>query len=149
VRNRIIMMVVGLVLTGFAIWGMVYLSHSKAKHEYVYTATRLGKLKGVVVQTTTTRGKAVDVVNYRGIPYTAAPPVGPLRFKQMTLSVDKYQGGTYDATEFKSKCISKKPTYNNLRPSGEMGEDCLYLNIWTPKAVRATVCSLRNTVLGG
>ena len=46
------------------------------------------------------------------------------------------QGGTYDATQFKNKCISKKPTYQNLRPSGKMGEDCLYLNIWTPKAVR-------------
>lgn len=47
-----------------------------------------------------------------------------------------WQGGKYDATQFKNKCISKRPTYMNLRPSGKMGEDCLYLNIWTPKAVR-------------
>ena len=47
--------------------------------------------QGVVVKTTTTRGQSVDVVNWRGIPYTAAPPVGALRFKQMTVAVDKYR----------------------------------------------------------
>jgi len=46
--------------------------------------------QGVVVKTTTTRGQSVDVVNWRGIPYTAHPPVGPLRFKQMTVAVDRY-----------------------------------------------------------
>jgi hypothetical protein len=58
-----------------------------------------------------------------------------------TVGVERvhWQGGKYDATQFKNKCISKKPTYINLRPSGQMGEDCLYLNIWTPKAVRRSL----------
>lgn len=53
-------------------------------------ATTTIRSQGVVVKTTTTRGQSVDVVNWRGIPYTAAPPVGALRFKQMTVAVDRY-----------------------------------------------------------
>jgi len=44
-RNRVLVMLVGLVLTASVIWGLVELSRHNAKHEYVTTATRLGKLK--------------------------------------------------------------------------------------------------------
>jgi hypothetical protein len=44
-RNRVLMMLVGLLLTASVIWGLVELSRKNAKHEYVTTATRLGQLK--------------------------------------------------------------------------------------------------------
>ncbi|KAJ8917948.1 hypothetical protein NQ315_002643 [Exocentrus adspersus] len=78
-----------------------------------------GLLQGVAVYTDSSK-----IINsYLGVPY-AAPPIDKLRFS----SPVKHPGwnGTYDATNFKSKCpqLPLQLGYTN--------EDCLYLNIWTP-----------------
>lgn len=60
---------------------------------------------------------------WRGIPY-AKPPTGELRFRapERAEQID----GVFDATGFGPCCFQEKP-------EREMSEDCLTLNIWSPK----------------
>jgi len=88
----------------------------------------------VIGTTTPTKG----VIAYKGIPF-AAPPVGDLRWKEPQPVVpwegvkvaDKYGAAaeqvTWDPQSFYGR---------EWRASGSVpfGEDCLYLNIWTPAA---------------
>lgn len=69
------------------------------------------------------RGEIVDnSIVFRGIPY-AAPPVGNLRWKPPQAA--EMRSGVLDAVTFGSPCS---------QPRASMGsEDCLFLNIWTPK----------------
>lgn len=68
--------------------------------------------------------------SYKGIPF-AAPPVGDLRWRPPQ-PVVPWQG-VHDATHFSRACLQA------LRQAGsfygqivdQMGEDCLYLNVWT------------------
>lgn len=76
---------------------------------------------------------ADDMVVFRGVPY-AAPPVGDLRWappQPMRWS------GERAATAFAPPCLQPTPTDgrpNGGGVSGASSEDCLYLNIWAPKA---------------
>jgi para-nitrobenzyl esterase len=75
-------------------------------------------------------GKDASVRVYKGIPY-AAPPVGDLRWKKPQAPAG-WQG-TKHATEFSKACMQAAypPSSIYYRPPEPMGEDCLYLNIWT------------------
>jgi para-nitrobenzyl esterase len=66
---------------------------------------------------------------YLGIPF-AAPPVGDLRWKPP--HTVKNWTGTRSAAQFGPRCV-QAPIFGdmNFRSTG-MGEDCLYLNVWTP-----------------
>jgi len=71
-------------------------------------------------------GKTEDGVHvYLGIPY-ASPPTEELRWKppQPAASWD----GVLNATQFECAC----PQLKTRHPQGEISEDCLYLNVWTP-----------------
>ena len=68
-------------------------------------------------------GKEVHI--YRGVPY-AAPPVGDLRWKPPQ-PVEPWSG-IREATVFSSMCPQGKASW----VSGTIGEDCLYLNVFTP-----------------
>ena len=75
-----------------------------------------------------TNGSSPDVRVYRGIPY-AAPPVGLMRWKSPQ-PVPKWEG-VRKADHFGPMCMQSRM---GPGPSGNqtpMGEDCLYLNIWT------------------
>ena len=61
-------------------------------------------------------------ISFKGIPY-AAPPVGELRWKEP--QPVKPWDNILQADTFACGCTQAQ----NLRPQGE---DCLYLNIWTP-----------------
>src|SRR5579859_4155655 len=74
--------------------------------------TESGPLKGMTVG---------GVREYLGIPY-AAPPVGSLRWTPPQ-SFGKWQG-VLQATQFGSECPQ----------AGGGSEDCLFLNVYTPKA---------------
>ena len=74
--------------------------------------TESGPLKGMTVG---------GVKEYLGIPY-AAPPVGSLRWTPPQ-SFGKWHG-VFRATQFSSDCPQ----------SGGGNEDCLFLNVYTPKA---------------
>lgn len=70
-----------------------------------------------------------DVISFKGIPY-AAPPIGRLRWKEP--QPVKSWTGTRMAIEFGNKPM-QLPLYSDMQfRSKSMGEDCLYLNVWTP-----------------
>jgi carboxylesterase type B len=71
-------------------------------------------------------GKQVNV--FLGIPY-AQPPIGSLRFKK-PLPVEPKK--TVDATEWRSACY-QNDLFKEILINKKVSEDCLYLNIWSPK----------------
>jgi para-nitrobenzyl esterase len=67
---------------------------------------------------------------YLGIPY-AAPPTGDLRWKP-TAPAPSWRG-TRPATAFGPACLQIVPADSSAESQpGNMSEDCLYLNVWTP-----------------
>ncbi|MDP9497251.1 MAG: carboxylesterase family protein [Actinomycetota bacterium] len=78
-----------------------------------------------------------DVLVFRGVPY-AAPPVGDLRFRppQPVAPWD----GERDATRAGLAPVQTAPPFQYVpgldiyAGLGPVGEDCLYLNVWTPAA---------------
>jgi para-nitrobenzyl esterase len=66
---------------------------------------------------------------FKGIPY-AAPPVGPLRWKEPQ-PVAQW-ADVREATQFGPRCMQLDAPALKFR-STSMSEDCLYLNVWTPE----------------
>ncbi len=83
---------------------------------------------GAVEGSTSTDGK---IQIFRGIPY-AAPPVGALRWKEPQ-PVAAWQG-VRKATEFGARCMQGNVFGDMVFRDAAPSEDCLYLNVWTPKA---------------
>ena len=91
--------------------------------------TKYGEIEGV-----SERGCVI----YKGVPYAKAP-VGELRFKR-PLDPESWQG-VYKADHFRARSMQGperggfyyKEFYSNPDFSTPQSEDCLYLNIWTPK----------------
>jgi para-nitrobenzyl esterase len=77
-----------------------------------------GQIRGVTLD----KGGAV----FKGIPY-AQPPVGDLRWRE-PMSVIPWTG-VRDATKFGAACIQKAGPISYAA----IGEDCLFLNVWTPE----------------
>ena len=69
-----------------------------------------------------------DLDVFLGIPY-AQPPVGELRFKK-PLPLEQWSE-TLDATQWPNSCLQNK--MQNEFFNQNTSEDCLYLNIWSPK----------------
>lgn len=70
------------------------------------------------------------VISFKGIPY-AAPPVGQLRWREPQ-PVAKWSG-TRRADTFGKACMQKPGlSAENGGEPGELSEDCLTLNVWTP-----------------
>ncbi|XP_049525140.1 cholinesterase-like [Dermacentor silvarum] len=91
----------------------------------VVVSTREGRVRGI---SKTVLGKDIDV--FLGIPY-AVPPTGDLRFrKPQPLTPWK---GIYNATNVKDSCMQPRVPQIFYIPT-PLSEDCLYLNVWTPKA---------------
>lgn len=85
--------------------------------------TQNGDLQGAVEN---------NVLVFKGVPY-AAPPVGELRWREPKPAA-AWQG-VRNAFKYGTACI--QPPGMSAANGGEPGplsEDCLYLNIWTPKA---------------
>jgi para-nitrobenzyl esterase len=68
-----------------------------------------------------------SVYAFLGIPY-AAPPVGPLRWKEPQPPMPWM--GVRDASQFGNRC-PQNASSTNMTPASTT-EDCLYLNVWTP-----------------
>ena len=88
-----------------------------------------------------------NLVVFRGIPF-AAPPVGNLRWREPQPA--STWPGVRDATKFSHPCMqSVEGTDNFVAPLAETygasltredvdpSEDCLYLNVWTPRPLAA------------
>lgn len=73
-----------------------------------------------------------DLRVFKGIPF-AVPPVGPLRWKPPA-PMPRWDG-IRKTMDFGPACLQPKPQLSNVytREPMPMSEDCLTLNIWTPK----------------
>jgi para-nitrobenzyl esterase len=75
------------------------------------------------------RGASATGVNsFLGLPY-AAPPTGKLRWRPPQPASS--WSGVRDATQFGASCPQAQAD-NPFLPPGPIGEDCLYLNVYTP-----------------
>ncbi len=75
-----------------------------------------------------------SIAVFKGIPY-AAPPVGDLRWRAPRRPA-AWQG-VRKTDQFSASCVQnivteRKPWTFEFMAHGEISEDCLYLNIWTP-----------------
>ena len=73
------------------------------------------------------------VTAFLGIPY-AAPPVGSLRWRPP--QPPPYRNADWRADQFGTSCMqsqprSRLPWTEEFMTQGPIGEDCLYLNVWT------------------
>ena len=90
-----------------------------------------GKVQGVLCDST-------DVIVYKGIPY-AAPPVGELRWKKPQPVVP--WDTVLIANDFRNASVQAAHDPNDgaygtefFATDAPFSEDCLYLNVWTPKS---------------
>ncbi|KAK7482264.1 hypothetical protein BaRGS_00026507, partial [Batillaria attramentaria] len=89
--------------------------------------THQGALRG----TRTAIGDDIYVDIFRNIPY-ARPPTGDRRFRRP--EAPEPWTGIRDATAFGNQCPqSEWPAINQLATTFQDSEDCLYLNVYTPK----------------
>ena len=79
--------------------------------------------------------KSGEISIFKGIPF-AAPPVGDLRWKEP--QPVKNWTGVLKCEKFSASPIQGDPkpfmmwTEEFITPPGNLSEDCLYLNVWTP-----------------
>lgn len=121
IKRMNIMWHVTAILTAAAIFAGAAHPSSAATSETI-VQTRNGALQGA---------RAGDVLVWRGVPY-AAPPVGALRWRPPQ-PVHNWDG-VRAATKFGNSCPQAAVTPTQLAPLEPLGEDCLSLNIWAPRA---------------
>jgi para-nitrobenzyl esterase len=98
--------------------------------------TDAGRLRGTATQ---------GVVAYEGVPY-AAPPVGPLRWREPQ-PVQPWTG-VRDATAFAPACMQLGASMPG-EPDPRTSEDCLYLNVWAPSGRRRDPLPVMVFIPGG
>jgi para-nitrobenzyl esterase len=74
------------------------------------------------------------VIAFKGLPY-AAPPIGPLRWRAPAPPAS--WTAVRKAGKFSTSCMQhiveeRKPWTHEFMAHNDIGEDCLYLNVWTP-----------------
>ncbi len=94
----------------------------------VNVRTESGTVSGV-------RAPQSNVVSFKGIPF-AAPPIGDLRWRPPQ-PVQPWKG-IRQADLFAASCMQHErqeflPWTSEFLTHNKVGEDCLYLNVWTPK----------------
>lgn len=90
---------------------------------------------GVSIETRIAQGpvKGVDegaVLSFKNIPY-AAPPVGELRWRAPQAA--PHWSEVRDASTYGDDCIQPRPAWDDTQSRLPTSEDCLSLNVWTPK----------------
>jgi para-nitrobenzyl esterase len=104
-------------LTGLILVGILAACGGSDNDSPTSVATTSGIVKGAEEET---------MLTFKGIPY-AAPPVGELRWQPPQPIQPSWP--PIQATEFKGPCIQPASTFG----ASESTEDCLYLNVYTPK----------------
>ncbi|XP_054165678.1 acetylcholinesterase-like, partial [Oppia nitens] len=92
--------------------------------------TTSGVVRG---QTLQVKNLILDVIvdEFLGIPY-AIPPIGNLRFAKPQPITTKFKD-IIDATKPKSWCMQLITSVHTMNEQKDLNENCLYLNIWSPK----------------
>ena len=98
---------------------------------------------GSVEGSTSADGK---VQIFKGVPY-AAPPVGALRWKEPQ-PVPSWQG-VRKTTEFGARCMQGNVFGDMVFRDTAPSEDCLYLNVWAPKASAGAKLPVMVWIYGG
>ena len=107
-------------LVGVVVLSVAGFSHGALAADQVKTANG-------VIEGTGAQGNGIRM--FKGIPF-AEPPVGDLRWKAPQPA--KNWEGVRQAVQFGPRCMQQALFGDmNFRSNG-MGEDCLYLNVWTP-----------------
>ncbi|MEJ2110275.1 MAG: carboxylesterase family protein [Acidobacteriota bacterium] len=91
-------------------------------HNCTYTNNNAVEVTGGTIEGVEQEG----ILSYKGIPF-AAPPVGDLRWKAPEPA--KPWTGIRNADAIGPACMQASGAMGNTSP---VGEDCLYLNVWTP-----------------
>jgi len=103
---------------------------------YAAQAPRLGSVRVAEGQLAGAPAADPAVTVFKGIPF-AAPPVGDLRWRAPRPAAAWQGVRTADA--FSANCVQnivdvRKPWTHEFMAHGAVGEDCLYLNVWTAAA---------------
>ena len=106
---------------------------SERERRTVSVDTPLGRVIGVTEKETHT---------FLGIPY-AEPPLGPFRYRPPRQK-KAWAPTSVKAFDFASECLQSSLYSDTLRKNSE---DCLYLNVWTPKAVSFRHSNLEKDLL--
>jgi para-nitrobenzyl esterase len=102
-------------------------------------STASGQVEGV---------RAGGMLSFKGLPY-AAPPVGELRWRAPQPAAA--WSGVRQAAAYGTACL-QKPGLSVEAGAGDPGplaEDCLYLNVWTPRADAAAKLPVMVWIHGG
>lgn len=133
-RQRSNRLLLTLLVAGMS-WGPIARAEPAEPTAGIIRSTQAGEVAGV----------DGDVLSFKGIPY-AAPPVGNRRWRP-PVPPQRWKG-VRQATRFGDDCFGVAGLrQGSLAPS--MSEDCLYLNVWTPKEPGAGKRPVMVWVYGG
>ena len=106
-----------------ALCAMSALGVSRPSETIVDLATGEGKIRGFFED---------GYVKFRGVPF-AEPPVGDLRWR-LPQARKPWKPAIRNATEFAPVCMQQyPPCWYSIRGTRNSAEDCLYLDVYTPK----------------
>lgn len=151
VRGLIVFRLVSVVDLLMLLYFPVTPSTSQSSHHssYVVISTKLGQVRGRVVQVTSNETCPAEedlpvMTQFLGVPY-ALPPVGRLRFQEPRKNNGWILHGVLNATVPRQQRCPLRTKYHHLptdtydERQGEWNrEDCLYMNIYVPGNLSST-----------